>query len=329
MAALRSPPAVSLRTQLDYARRGHAALRSFLPPALVDRLRSELVPHAASREVEAWRQKVEVQLADGPDASKRANARAVAEGLVSVDDCRAALRDLGVDPDAGGLPFLQHFNAWRADPPLPSVRELCLSPLLGRTASVLLDAPVVRLYQDALFHKRAGDGGTPWHSDARMAPFDASRMVTFWMPLQCVPGPDEGGTGLAFADGSHADFALPYWNGADGEEYGRLERRYGAVSHHMPLEAGDVTVHGGWTLHCAGAPPAVGGEDRLAFAATYVDGRAEVREDALDFEDPKGDKEDAWSYRSWVEEVEPRTEFRHPLVPIVWPPEERDAARRR
>ena len=26
----------------------------------------------------------------------------------------------------------------------------------------------------------------------------------------------------------------------------------------------------------------------------------------------------------WVEEVKPRTQFRHPFVPIVWPPDRRD-----
>ena len=40
----------------------------------------------------------------------------------------------------------------------------------------------------------------------------------------------------------------------------------------------------------------------------------------------KDDKEDVWiwSFWSWVIEVEPRKQFRHPMVPIVWPPNERD-----
>ena len=178
-----------------------------------------------------------------------------------------------------------------------------------------------------------------------MAPFDTSKMITFWIPLQRVPSPEDGGTGLVFADGSHSDFALPYWNGADGEEYDRLEERYGGgeedggvgggASHHMPLDVGDVTVHSGWTLHCADAADFLEGEgeDRYAFSITYVDARAEVRENALassrtaDEEEegtPLGDREDVWSFRSWAREVEPRTAFVHPSVPIVWPPEKRD-----
>ena len=140
-----------------------------------------------------------------------------------------------------------------------------------------------------------------------MAPFDTSKMITFWIPLQKVPEPEFGGTGLLFVDGSPCDFALPYWNGIEAMEYDRLENRYcrdddhDGVSHHMPLEVGDVTLHNGWTLHCADAADMMK-EDRYAFAITYVDGRAEVREDVLvvdrtDGSLVKGDREDVWSFR--------------------------------
>ncbi|KAL7538476.1 hypothetical protein ACHAXR_008570 [Thalassiosira sp. AJA248-18] len=347
-----SPPSISLQTQLDYSRHGHSALRSFLPQTVIQQLHSELLPYAASHAVSAWRQKVEVQLADSSDEYYRENARTIADNLKSIQECQDLLESLGMDPSSGDLPFLQHFNAWRAPDAMtttPGARELCLSPYLAQSASILLDSSTIRLYQDSLFHKRAGDGWTPWHSDARMAPFDTSKMITFWIPLQEVPTHEDGGTGLLFVDGSHSDFALPYWNGVGGgREYDRLEERYnngkeninGGVSHHMPLGLGDVTVHNGWTLHCADAMDCVEeGEDRYAFAITYVDGLAELREDVLlssetdggqenhgttnDDTTPKGDKEDVWSFRSWVEEVKPRTEFTHPLVPIVWPPGKR------
>jgi len=337
---LQSSPSISLETQLQYSRYGHAVLRSYLPPSIVQTLRSELLPHVASRAILAWRQKVEVQLSNSADNYHRENAQSIVQNLASVEECQEMLESLGVDPLGGDLPFLQHFNSWRAadnnddkdndnnksSSALTTVRKLCLSSYLAQTASILLDTPTVRLYQDSLFHKRAGiDGWTPWHSDARMAPFDTSRMITFWIPLQYVPKQEEGGTGLLFADGSHCDFALPYWNGVDGAEYDRLEQRYEGVSHHMPLDLGDVTVHNGWTLHCADAADVDAVEDRYAFSVTYVDGRAEVREGALSLlETDKGDNEDVWSFRSWVEEVEPRTEFRHRMVPVVWPSEQRD-----
>jgi ectoine hydroxylase-related dioxygenase (phytanoyl-CoA dioxygenase family) len=161
-----------------------------------------------------------------------------------------------------------------------------------------------------------------------MAPFDTSKMITFWIGLQNVPHPDDGGTGLLFVDGSHNDFALPYWNGLQGTEYDRLEDRYNNnISHHMPLEVGDVTVHNGWTLHCAGAADMLE-RDRYAIALSYVDGGAEVRENVLEVDRSTstviGDKEDVWSFRSWVGEVKPRSQFRHPSVPIVWPLDKRD-----
>lgn len=345
-----SKPSISLQTQLNYSRKGHTVLRSFLPPTLIEALHSELIPYATSHALSAWRQKVEVQLADGSDEYHRDNARSIADNLKSIEECQDLLESLGMDPLSGDLPFLQHFNTWRASSSsvrqTPTVRKLCLSAYLGEAASILFDTASVRLYQDSLFHKRAGDGWTPWHSDARMAPFDTSKMITFWIPLQRVPSKEDGGTGLLFVDGSHCDFALPYWNHVDGKEYDKLEHRYdhggngnnGGVSHHMPLDIGDVTAHSGWALHCADAADLMEeGEDRYAFAITYVDGRAEIRGDVLlsDTENessnganniagPKGDKEDIWSFRSWVQEVKPRSEFRHPSVPIVWPLEEKD-----
>ena len=375
-------PNISLQTQLDYSRNGHTILRSFLPPNIIQQLRSEILPYTIANALIAWRQKVEVQLNDSSDSDIRNNAISIVNNLHSVEECMTYLED-ELDIDVGeDIPFLQYFNTWRSSststttayvdsnkstdssssidttPPalLPTVRELCLSPYLAQTASALLNCKTIRLYQDSIFHKRAGDAWTPWHSDARMSPFDTSNMISFWIPLQHIPTPDNGGTGLLFVDGSHSDMALPYWNGVDGKEYDRLDFRYGGgsssnddddddddrdnveggggVRHHMPMDIGDVTVHNGWTLHCAdAAEDYLAGEDRYALSITFVDGRAEVREDVLSSSSSsstaaavatKDDKEDVWSFRSWVSDVIPRTQFRHPEVPIVWPLKERD-----
>ena len=66
----------------------------------------------------------------------------------------------------------------------------------------------------------------------------------------------------------------------------RLEGRYDQVSHHTLLEVGDVTVHNGWTLHCADVVANSNAaeddkEDRYAFSVAYVDARVELREDVL------------------------------------------------
>jgi hypothetical protein len=311
---LRKP---DLAAQLDYARNGHAVIRDVLDPTVVQSLRSDLWKHGKKKELEAWRQKVEVA----------ANSPKLAASCQSVKDCRRELSKLGVPDDY--LPFLQYFNNWTS---LPSVYNDAVLKL-AETAAILMDVESVRLYQDSLFWKRPGDGPTPWHTDARMAPFDTTNIVTLWIPLQPVP---KGGTGLVFCSKSHSDFSLPYWNPLEKADdnpdspWNALEERYyrndmddddGHLVDYMPLQTGDVTAHAGWTLHCAdGNMLATDGhvQDRLALAITYVDARAVVREDALT--SSSGDNEDVWSYRDWVGDVPARTSyFVHKRVPIVWP----------
>jgi hypothetical protein len=197
-------PRISLQEQLDYARNGHTVLRSFIPPQTIEKVESEIVSFATSHALVAWKQKVEVQLADSSYDYHRQNSQSIASSLESIEACQDMLESFGIE--TGDLPFLQYFNTWRAmDSDTPTIRQLCLSPYLAQAASILMDTPTVRLYQDSLFHKRAGDGWTPWHSDARMTPFDTSKMITFWIPLQNVPTPENGGTGLYFVNCSQSD----------------------------------------------------------------------------------------------------------------------------
>lgn len=293
---------INLETQLCYSRNGHVVLRAFLDPLTLKTLRKKILRLAADEELKAWRQKVQVA----------SDSNELAASCLTVEDCKAELRSLGI---TASLPFLQYFNTWRS---LPEVRDLAYS--LGEAASILLDVPTIRLYQDSIFWKRTADGPTPWHADARMAPFDTSHMLTFWIPLQAVPA---DGTGLMFCSKSHSDFALPYWNplndsgGEQPSEWDHLESRYPKrIVDYMPLSLGDVTCHSGWTLHCANGNE--GGADRTALAISYVDAKAEIREDALD-DSGTGDNEDKWGYQDWVHSVEPRKRFKHDLVPIVWP----------
>jgi ectoine hydroxylase-related dioxygenase (phytanoyl-CoA dioxygenase family) len=299
----RSTGKVQISAQLDYSRNGSTVLRSFVDPDLLETIRGDLLSYTQEKELEAWRQKVEVGSND-PERAKRCR---------TIHECQKELIMLNIALD--NLPFLQYFNTWRD---VPAIEALCYQ--LGKSAALLLDVPSVRLYQDALFTKRSKDGPTPWHTDARMAPFDTSNMLTFWIPLQEVP---KGGTGLIFVPKSHNDFALPFWNDFDGLEYARLEERYkDKTVSYMPLSVGDITVHSGWTLHCADSNEST--SNRYALAISFVDARAEIRETAMDFSPSQGggygDNEDHWSYREWVSEIPARKEFgSHPLVPIVWP----------
>ena len=344
---------ISLRTQLDYARNGHSVLRNFITDdddgnknsassssasnsssRLITNLRRILLDLAADEELKAWIQKVQVAAGkknnDGGSSEKTNNNNndkiADSYSCQSVQECQTALQDMGV---TASLPFLQYFNTWRK---IPAVKDLAFD--LGEAASILLDVPTVRLYQDAVFWKRRQDGPTPWHADARMAPFDTSQMITFWIPLQGVPSPRDGGTALIFCSKSHADFALPYWNhppevnnnkddtNSSLSGWDRLEDRYPEkVVDYMPMNLGDVTVHSGWTLHCSNGNELVeGSKDRIALAITFVDWAAEIRPNWQTI----GDDEDRWSYQDWCKDVVPRTKFSHELVPIVWPPSRRD-----
>lgn len=337
-------PEISLRTQLDYARNGHGVLRNFITdidyeeegksessssPSNNKRLmnlRRDILDLAREEELKAWVQKVQVAAGKRNDGEFETTNHDLVGACRSIEGCQKALKDMGV---TASLPFLQYFNTWRK---LQAVKDLASD--LGEAASILLDVPTVRLYQDAIFWKRSGDGPTPWHADARMAPFDTSHMITFWIPLQGVPSPRDGGTALIFCSKSHADFALPYWNNppeennnstAENDDYesawDRLEDRYPKKAiDYMPMSLGDVTVHSGWTLHCSNGNDIEGSKDRLALAITFADGAAEIRPNWQTI----GDDEDRWSYQDWCNDVRPHSRFSHELVPIVWPPSRRD-----
>eukprot|EP00590_Aulacoseira_subarctica_P002672 CAMPEP_0172433070 /NCGR_PEP_ID=MMETSP1064-20121228/66404_1 /TAXON_ID=202472 /ORGANISM="Aulacoseira subarctica , Strain CCAP 1002/5" /LENGTH=332 /DNA_ID=CAMNT_0013180787 /DNA_START=226 /DNA_END=1224 /DNA_ORIENTATION=- len=317
------PRHVDIETQLSFSREGHAVLRSFLPPSFLLSLRTELQTIVHQEILAAWQQKVAV-----------ATNSLSEETCPTIEQCQKKLISLGLPTD---IPFLQFFNTWRK---LSSVEAICKSPLLASAASQLMGIPRVRLYQDSLFVKRWKDGKTPWHIDARMSPFDTQHFLTFWIPLQ--PIHSNGGTALLFVNKTHSDIALPYWNELDGKEYQRLDHRYSstAIHHYMPLALGDVTVHSGWTLHCADANISNNNkkkqstsEDRYALAVTYVDARAEIREDVVESvarfkqksnnnknkKNSKGDNEDTSSFLPWIQDVKPRTQFNHHLVPLVWP----------
>jgi ectoine hydroxylase-related dioxygenase (phytanoyl-CoA dioxygenase family) len=378
----------TLETQLQYARNGHAVLRQLIVPTVaaaaaakqhekaswLTRLRATLQLYSQEHALAAWRQKVAVAAESDPLLARKL----LMESCRTIDQCRHHYERLvsggssSSSSSAAPLPFLQYFNTWRT---IPAVFELAQS--LAESAAILLNVPSVRLYQDAIFDKHGHHGPTPWHVDARMAPFDTSHMITFWIPLQ----PIVASGGLVFVDKSHSDFALPYWNehpssslstttnhvdDLDSSPWYHLEERYSrktgnrkarpsrtsGVVDYMPLALGDVTVHSGWTLHCADGLSVASsqkvGTNRLALAITFVDACAPIRPDAIaavqqvtgtaDTESPtlnkplsnKADREDIWSYQDWVAQVPARTtDWNHALVPILWPPAKQKPTRQK
>jgi len=223
----------------------------------------------------------------------------VAAACRTARDCMARLRPLERTGDVG---FLQYFNLHRKS---AALRRAALSPRFGFWAAQLLGTSRVRLYQDALFLKRPGDGTTTWHSDLSLSPFDTNAFLTMWIAL--TPIPAFGGSGLTFAIGSHRDFALPFHGDPDADLDGRYE-----VTEGGELRPGDATVHHGWTLHSAGGVPPNASSPRMAWALSFVaDGVRLLRKR------PDCEQEDAMSYEPWIGDIPIGAVVDHPLVPLL------------
>ena len=143
--------------------------------------------------------------------------------------------------------FLQITNLWRRD---EAVREFVMSARLGSIAAALLEVSGVRLYHDQALYKEPGGGFTPWHADQYYWPLASDRTITAWVPLQATPlemGP------LAFCKGSQRlSFGRDLEISDESEEsLKRALARYD--SDEAPFELGEVSFHGGWTFHRAGA----------------------------------------------------------------------------
>eukprot|EP00802_Teleaulax_amphioxeia_P022285 Tamp_22717.p1 GENE.Tamp_22717~~Tamp_22717.p1 ORF type:complete len:182 (+),score=5.12 Tamp_22717:494-1039(+) len=135
-------------------------------------------------------------------------------------------------------------------------------------------------------------------------------MVTVWIALTEVTDIDH--SPLLFANGSHRDYALPYWYSVQGMSR-HSGRTYPLVSH-APLSPGDATMHHGWTIH--GAPPNFSGRTRKAFAISYIsEGSRRFRTIGRR---QRHDGEDAESYANWLPSIRPGAIIRHRDVPLVW-----------
>jgi len=222
----------------------------------------------------------------------------VAAECCSIKTCR---KKLAAMEQRGEVSFLQYFNLHRKSAKL---RELAMSPRFSFWASRLLGVSQVRLYQDALFMKRPGDGATDWHSDLGLAPFDTNSFLTFWLPL--TPVPPRGGSSLVYAIGSHRDFALPFHGDLDEDLSGRYKvRSTGSI---LP---GDVSIHHGWTLHSAAAVPS-DGPLRWAWTLGFMADGARLRKTSAGI-----GMEDAVSYEAWIQDLNHGDLVDHPMVPLL------------
>lgn len=148
--------------------------------------------------------------------------------------------------------FIQIGNLWRTN---EIIKELVLSKRLGKIAADLMQVKGVRLYHDqALYKEPTGKTSniTPWHADQYYWPLDTENTVTAWIPLQETTqnmGP------LAFSKGSHTyDFGRNLEISDESEA--KIQQALADANLELVdsgFDAGEISFHGGWTFHRAGA----------------------------------------------------------------------------
>lgn len=168
--------------------------------------------------------------------------------------------------------FLQVMNLWRSS---AIVQRFVFGRRLAGIAARLLGVAGVRIYHDQSLYKEPSGGITPAHADQYYWPFASDKAVTAWIPLQPVPremGP------LAFYRGSHrTGFGrdLPISDESEQRISAAMEAS-GFEIDESPYGFGDVSFHGGWTFHRAGANR--GPQPRSVMTIIYIDAEMRIAE---------------------------------------------------
>lgn len=148
--------------------------------------------------------------------------------------------------------FIQIGNLFRTN---EIIKQLVLSKRLGKIAADLMQVEGVRLYHDqALYKEPTGKTKniTPWHADQYYWPLDTLNTITAWIPLQKTTedmGP------LAFSKESQKyDFGRDLEISNESEE--KIQQALAKAKLELVdsgFDAGEISFHGGWTFHRAGA----------------------------------------------------------------------------
>jgi hypothetical protein len=139
-------------------------------------------------------------------------------------------------------------------------------------------------------------------------------MVTCWIPLRPVEE-DAKDSGLIFAEGSHRDFALPFWHHV---EMACLESRGYKVVGPVGVEQCDSTWHSGWIIHAAGPQP-LGSKPRVAFSVSFIaDGTRVLKKDNPSMKKGMNHNEDYESYKPWIDDIRGGGIASHKLLPVVF-----------
>lgn len=151
--------------------------------------------------------------------------------------------------DTYGKAFLQIMNIWTKS---ASVKEIVFSKRLAKIATDLMGVSGVRMYHDQALFKEPGGGHTPWHADQYYWPLSNDNTVTAWIPLQ--------ETGLELGP---LEFSAKSQQLQEGRTLKISDDSEAVIQKKLtlhdfkkivePFDIGEVSFHGGWVFHRAGA----------------------------------------------------------------------------
>ena len=151
--------------------------------------------------------------------------------------------------DTYGKAFLQIMNIWTRSAP---VKEIVFSKRLAKIATDLMGVSGVRMYHDQALFKEPGGGHTPWHADQYYWPLSNDNTVTAWIPLQ--------ETGLELGP---LEFSAKSQQLQEGRTLKISDDSEAVIQKKLtlhdfkkivePFDVGEVSFHGGWLFHRAGA----------------------------------------------------------------------------
>ena len=302
---------VTLQEQLAFERKGHVCVRGVLSNDEAKGMVSELIRETKARQLEAYRHRIAGFSPDQDPTRVQNEAEALdaqetlgrGGGFLQTFNCTGGARRILRDRSE------QTTTETNALPPCAKHPLAPFGEGGGRAARRGRGRQGARV-PELRVRETPGFGETHWHSDANMVPLDVNKFVTLWLPLR----PCTRTTPLVFASGSHRDFAPPYWKTLEGMS--DLNDRGYEVESYPPLDLGDVTAHAGWTLHWSPPQPR-DCPPRYALSVCYfLDGARRLRKSECR-QDPH--KEDEWSYKDWLVDIEEGAPARHPALPVVYP----------
>jgi ectoine hydroxylase-related dioxygenase (phytanoyl-CoA dioxygenase family) len=176
--------------------------------------------------------------------------------------------------------FLLDTSVWRR---VPMLADFALNGPLPEIASMLLEAPSLRFYDDQMFVKEPGAvDRAAFHQDVPYFHVNGETGCVFWIPLDVVR---EGGGRIGYIPGSHrwerlykpnifvSEMPFPDSEGIDMPRIDANPEAYGVQ--YIDADPGDILVHHFLTVH--GSEGNQSPNRRRAFSLRYCDATIRYR----------------------------------------------------